>query len=280
MKPIVKYRGGKSKEIPFFEQYIPRDYHTYYEPFLGGGAVYFTLEPEHAVVNDINDKLISFYRDLRDNFDRFVAECNKVSQEYTINRAAFDRLKEQYPTTHVEDANEALYYKIRDMFNGKIQSEYCYSLLYYFINKTSYSGMIRYNASGDFNVPFGRYKSFNGDVVTQEHCDLLKRTQLFNTDYEEIFGMATENDFMFLDPPYDCIFNDYGNEGGFNEEEHRRLAANFNNLNCRCLMVIGETPLTEELYRNHIIDRYDKRYSVNIRNRFQSAATHIVVTNY
>ena len=75
MKPIIKYRGGKTKDIPFFQQYIPHDYHTYFEPFLGGGALYFLLEPERAVVNDINDKLITFYQDLRDNYDRFVLEC-------------------------------------------------------------------------------------------------------------------------------------------------------------------------------------------------------------
>ena len=280
MKPIIKYRGGKTKDIPFFQQYIPHDYHTYFEPFLGGGALYFLLEPERAVVNDINDKLITFYQDLRDNYDRFVLECEAISRDYTLNRAAFDRLKKEYPTTHVDDANEVLYYRIRDMFNGKIPLEYCYAMLYYFINKTAYSGMIRYNAAGDFNVPFGRYKSFSGDAITREHQLLLQRTTLLNTDYENVFGMATENDFMFLDPPYDCIFNDYGNDGGFNEMEQRRLAENFRNLNCRCLMVIGETPLTRELYHNNIIDRYDKRYSVNIRNRFQAAATHIVVANY
>lgn len=102
-------------------------------------------------------------------------------------------------------------------------------------------------------------------------------------DYENIFQMAGDRDFMFLDPPYDCIFNDYGNidmQNGFDEEEHRRLANNFRNLQCRAMMVIGRTPLTEELYGGLIRHQYPKRYAVNIRNRFNAEAMHIVVTNY
>ena len=86
---------------------------------------------------------------------------------------------------------------------------------------------------------------------------------------------------MFLDPPYDCIFHDYGNmTTNFDEDEHRRLAAAIQNSNCRILMVIGKTPLTEELYAGHIVTEYPVRYSVNIRNRFDTDTTHIVVTNY
>ena len=99
----------------------------------------------------------------------------------------------------------------------------------------------------------------------------------------EIFDMAEEDDFIFLDPPYDCVFNDYGNidmMNGFDEAEHRRLAADFRNLPCRALMVIGKTPLTEELYGEYIFDEYYKNYSVNIKNRFNNDKMHIVVKNY
>lgn len=126
-------------------------------------------------------------------------------------------------------------------------------------------------------------KNFNTDLITENHHILLQNTEIFNTDYSEIFNMATPNDIMFLDPPYDCVFNDYGNiesENGFNEDEQRRLAEDFINLDTRALMVIAKTPLTEELYRNFIIDEYDKNYSVNIRNRFKSEAKHIVIKNY
>ena len=104
-----------------------------------------------------------------------------------------------------------------------------------------------------------------------------------NQDYREIFNQAQPDDFMFLDPPYDCIFSDYGNEEyreGFNEASHRALAEDIRNLPCRVLLVIGKTPLTEELYGNMIIGEYDKSYAVNIRNRFHSEAKHILVANY
>jgi DNA adenine methylase len=112
---------------------------------------------------------------------------------------------------------------------------------------------------------------------------LLQNTTILNTDYSNVFNMANANDFIFLDPPYDCIFNDYGNidmKNGFDEEQHRRLAIDFRNLPCRALMVIGKTPLTEELYGEFIRDEYFKNYAVNIRNRFKADAKHIVVTNY
>ena len=95
--------------------------------------------------------------------------------------------------------------------------------------------------------------------------------------------MAQENDFIFLDPPYDCVFNDYGNidmMNGFDEDEHRRLASDFKNLPCRALMVIGKTSLTEELYSGYIFDEYYKNYAVNIRNRFKNDKMHIIVKNY
>jgi DNA adenine methylase len=95
--------------------------------------------------------------------------------------------------------------------------------------------------------------------------------------------MSQPNDFMFLDPPYDCVFSDYGNEeykDGFNDNCHKQLATDFRNLKCKALLVIGRTPLTEKLYGDIIIDEYAKNYSVNIRNRFKSAATHILVANY
>lgn len=283
MKPMIKYRGGKSREIPYLLPYIPEFQGRYIEPFLGGGAMFFYLEPRRAIVNDINPQLISFYRGVRDGYEQLRHELDVLGNLYAANRAEFDRLKAETPQERVHDANETLYYHIRNMYNNLVDREFSEAAIYYFINKTSYSGMIRYNARGEFNVPFGRYRSINPSAVTQEHSILLQRTEVRNEDYAAIFNRCNEDDFMFLDPPYDCIFSDYGNERyreGFNEDSHRRLAQDFHNLPCRALMVIGRTPLTEELYNGGIVDEYGKNYSVNIRNRFKAATTHIVVTNY
>ena len=283
MKPLIKYRGGKSKEIPNIMWHVPFFSGRYIEPFFGGGALFFHMEPRQSVINDINGKLMDFYRGVRDDFPNLRRELDEIESIYTTNRKDFDRLKLEHPDDRVEDKNEVLYYQMRAMFNDLVPKAYSNALLYYFINKTAYSGMIRYNAQGDFNVPFGRYEHLNTQGVTKSHSDLLTNTKIYNGDYRRVFDMCDSDDFVFLDPPYDCVFSDYGNEeykDGFNEENHRRLANDFYNLPCKALMVIGKTTLTAELYHNNIVDEYAKNYAVNIRNRFKSSASHIVVTNY
>ena len=187
-----------------------------------------------------------------------------------------------HPNERVPNANEDFYYTMRDYFNHP-NDIYLSGVVYYFINKTAYSGMIRYNSEGEYNVPFGRYPNLNTQLITEEHSRLLQRAELFCRDYKSIFNMAKEDDFIFLDPPYDCVFNDYGNidmMNGFDEAEHRRLASDFRNLPCRALMVIGKTPLTMELYGDYVFDEYYKNYAVNIKNRFKNDKMHIVVKNY
>jgi DNA adenine methylase len=283
MKPLIKYRGGKSKEISRLVEHIPKYSGRYIEPFFGGGALYFHLEPKRAIINDINSKLIAFYLGVRDSFETLKAELTEIGKKYMINRKKFEELKSITPQKRVDDENEVLYYKIRDMFNDLTEKKYSDALLYFFINKTAYSGMIRYNAKGEFNVPYGRYASLNTSLVTKAHSSLLGNTEIYNLDYSEIFYMAEENDFMFLDPPYDCVFSDYGNveyKEGFNERNHIELADHYKRLKCKALMVIGRTSLTEELYRDMIVDEYGKSYAVNIRNRFKSTANHVLISNF
>ncbi len=283
MKPMLKYRGGKSKEIPHIIEYIPEFNGRYIEPFLGGGAVFFHLEPLQAIINDINTPLMEFYRGVRNNYPILRQELNEIEAVYKKNRDTFEALKRERPNSRVEDLNETLYYDMRNMYNNISERKYSDALLYYFINKTSYSGMIRYNSKGEFNVPFGRYKNFNTQIITEQHSVLLQRAQLLNEDYTTVFNMSQQEDFMFLDPPYDCVFSDYGNDeyrDGFNEDNHIQLAEDFRNLGCRALMVIGSTPLTEMLYHDFIVAEYDKQYAVNIRNRFRAKSKHLIITNY
>lgn len=283
MKPIIKYRGGKSKEIKFFQDYIPKKFEIYHEPFFGGGSVYFNLEPKRARLNDINEKLTNFYRTVGSNYALIRKELDEIQDIYEKNRADYEERKLKSPDIRVVDENEALYYKLRDMYNGLAPKCYDDASLYYFINKTAYSGMIRYNKKGEFNVPYGRYKNFNTKLLTEIHSKLLKGSEIFNGDYSLIFNKMESDDFMFLDPPYDTTFSDYGNvefTGDFDEEHHRRLASDFKNLSGPALMIIGSTPLIEELYSSFIKDRYQKIYGVNIRNRFKSESEHLIITNY
>lgn len=279
MKPMLKYSGGKSKEIKFYEKYFRIEYDRYFEPFFGGGATYFYFEPNKAVINDLNNKLIGFYNDVKYNFNQLKIELNQLQYIYEENQLEFETLKKCNPNKKIHNNNEDLYYEMRKEFNYP-SGKYLHGTVYYFINKTAYSGMIRYNKKGEFNVPYGRYKNFNTNLITNKHYELLKNTEIYNLDYAKIFEMATPNDIMFLDPPYDCVFNDYGNDDGFNEEDQRRLAEEYKNLNTRALMIIAKTPLTEELYSKFIVEEYDKNYAVNIRNRFKSEAKHIIIKNY
>jgi DNA adenine methylase len=223
-----------------------------------------------------------FYQQLKENYPIMRIQLDELQNEYEANQSTYKKLKAKNPNKRIPNANEDLYYRIRDLFN-KPDDTYLDGVLYFFINKTAYSGMMRYNNSGKYNVPFGRYPNFNTRLVTKRHSDLLQGAKLYNVDYSEIFNMAEEDDFVFLDPPYDCVFNDYGNidmMNGFDEAEHRRLAADFRNLPCRALMIIGKTPLTEELYGEFIFDEYYKNYAVNIKNRFNNDKMHVVVKNY
>lgn len=283
MKPMLKYRGGKSRELSEIKKYIPSFEGRYIEPFFGGGALFFDLEPQNAIINDINVSLMDFYRGIRNDFLDVKSELKKLQVEYEKNREEFDFLKKTTLKKHVEDKNEAIYYKMRDIFNGNTKSDLHVATVYYYINKTAYSGMIRYNKDGKFNVPYGRYKNFNTEIITKEHSELLKKSEIYSVNYKDIFAMANEDDFLFLDPPYDSVFSDYGNietKDGFTEDMHRQLAQDFRRLNAKALMVISKTPLIEELYGDMIVHEYDKAYSVNIRNRFKSEAKHVLITNF
>ena len=283
MNPIIKYRGGKSKELKELIPFIPTFRGRYVEPFFGGGAMFFNLEPSRAIINDINKPLMDFYKGVRDDYDVLRSELDVLQTEYEKNRCIYEERKRFSPNERVEDPNEYLYYHIRDMYNGIKPRDISTAAMYYFINKTPYSGMIRYNSKGEFNVPYGRYKNFNTSIVTKEHSKLLSCADIYNGDYKKVFDMTSEDDFVFLDPPYDCTFSDYGNEqykDGFGEENHRILAQDIKNLSCPTLLVIGKTALIDELYRGMIVGEYAKNYSVNIRNRFKAEAVHCIIKNF
>ncbi|MDM8304521.1 Dam family site-specific DNA-(adenine-N6)-methyltransferase [Limosilactobacillus vaginalis] len=173
VKPILKYRGGKSQELSNYLSYVPK-FNTYYEPFFGGGVTFFALAPYRSYVADINHKLMSFYQDLVVNYPKTKRELSELQAAYDNNRQVFLARKKKSPDSHAIDPNDDLYYSIRDMFNKKKTRQYIYSTLYFFLNKTAYSGMIRYNKKGKLNVPYGRYAYFNTNLLNNQQVDLLK----------------------------------------------------------------------------------------------------------
>lgn len=283
MKPMVKYAGGKTKELPQILKHIPEKFEKYIEPFVGGGALFFHLEPEQAIISDTNAKLIDFYKDVKTNFSRLKGELNTLQTQYEANQQAYAIEVAKDPKAFVHNKNKDLYYALRDLYNNPNGSLLPGSS-YYFINKTAYSCMTRYNKKGEFNVPFGYYAGMNAQAITSAHQKLLQKADIYCQDYTKTFDISSDEDFIFLDPPYDCVFTDYSSTAtttaGFAEKEQRQLAEDFRNLSCKALLVINKTPLIEGLYGKYISEEYSKAYDVNIKNRFKTDAKHLIIKNY
>lgn len=258
LNPIIKWSGGKKDELRYIIPHIPKIYSLYLEPFIGGGAVYFHLNPERAIINDVHKELIDFYQSIKDGYSRDIYE---------------------FMRQHAND--EDTYYKVRGYNSNSMLDN---AKRFYYLRKTCFRGMLRYNSKGEFNIPFGRYKNYNyEELKNKSYEDLLKRTEIFNGSFEYIFEKYNSHqNFMFLDPPYDSEFTDYG-YCSFGKEEQKKLAKCFKETNIRCLMIIGKTPLIEELYRDYIVDEYDKKYrfklhSGRIGNEINTK--HLVIKNY
>lgn len=259
LKPLVKWSGGKGDEIKQFEQYFPAEYNTYIEPFVGGGSVFFYLAPQKAVINDVHKELVDFYRSI----------AEKKSQEIY-------QFMEEYPN------DEQTYYNVRDkmVINSPVDN----AKRFYYLRKTCFRGMLRYNKDGKFNIPYGRYKTINySDLQNKAYEELLTRTEVLNESFEYLFEHYNDaNNFMFLDPPYDSEFTDYG-YCKFGKEEQKKLAALFKETKIKCLMIIGKTAFIEELYKDYIVGEYDKKYKFKLyagRIGDEINTKHLVIKNY
>ena len=258
LKPIIKWSGGKKDELKYILPHIPKDYTNYLEPFVGGGALFFHLNPKSAVINDVHKELIDFYQSIKNG------KKNEI----------YDFMKK-----HPND--EETYYKVRDYDNTDILDN---AKRFYYLRKTCFRGMLRYNSQGKFNIPYGRYKTYNfEEIKNNNYEELLKRTNIYNTSFEDIFNQYDdEENFMFLDPPYDSEFTDYG-YCSFGKEEHEKLAECFKNTSIKCLMVIGKTPFIEKLYKDYIIFEYEKKYRFKLhsgRVGDEINNKHLIIKNY
>tara|TARA_B100000902_G_C27287477_1_gene905219 strand:+ start:367 stop:1170 length:804 start_codon:yes stop_codon:yes gene_type:complete len=258
LKPIIKWSGGKKDEIERFQEYIP-EYETYIEPFIGGGSLYFHLNPEKAVISDVHNELIDFYTCIKNGLS------NEIYQ-----------FMEEHPN------EEKTYYEVRNEMN--IENQLDRAKQFYYLRKTCYRGMLRYNKKGGFNIPYGRYKNCNFEDLKDENYEkLLKNTEIFKCGFEDIFNKYNdEKNFVFLDPPYDSEFTDYG-YCSFGKEEHKKLAQCFKETKNKCLMIIGKTDFIQELYKDYIVDEYDKKYKFRLhsgRVGNEINTVHLVIKNY
>ncbi len=258
LNPIVKWSGGKKDELNNIIPYIPNNYDIYLEPFIGGGALFFNQNPDKAVINDVHKELTDFYTAIKNG-----------------NAGAIYDFMKSHPN------DEATYYKVRSYDNTDALDN---AKRFYYLRKTCFRGMLRYNSKGEFNIPYGRYKTYNfEEIKNKEYETLLKRTEIFNKSFEAIFNdYNNSNNFMFLDPPYDSEFTDYG-YCTFGKEEQKKLAKCFKETNIKCLMIIGKTPFIEELYKDYIVGEYDKKYRFKLhsgRVGDEINTKHLIIKNY
>ena len=257
LSPLVKWSGGKSDEIKHILPHIP-PYETYVEPFVGGGALFFHLNPQRAIINDIHPELVKLYKAIGEG-----------------QSAAIKKFMDDNPNT------EEAYYKVRSI---EPSSDLEAAAQFYYLRKTCFRGMLRYNSKGKFNIPYGKYKTINySDLDNQAYEDLLGRTRILNGSFKAVFEECDSPEhFIFLDPPYDSKFTDYG-YCSFGKTEHEELAALFKKSKAKCLMVIGETDFIGKLYEGYIVGRFPKNYKFKIhsgRVGDEINVNHIIIKNY
>ncbi len=272
--PLIKWPGGKRSELPSIAPRVPR-HDRYFEPFFGGGGVFFALIDCESWGNDLHPDLIMLYE--------LVA-----AQDAGFLGALHDFLGRWERSTL--DQREGLYYECRSRYNGHRGSDACRAADFFVLRELAYGGMFRFNSRGEFNVPFGRAYGRSG-ILTKKIRRLsapsvqakLSRLHLSALDFADFLGKHKfgPTDFMFVDPPYDTAFSNYvGN--GFDAEDQRRLAEALLNFKGMFMLVCKITPLIEDLYFNAGLNvlEYEANYRFNIKGRFSRDARHAMVMNY
>jgi DNA adenine methylase len=252
--PFVKWAGGKGSLLPQLLRHLPRELSNYYEPFLGGGALFYAAYERNVAFNahlsDINSELINAYVMIKEKPNELIQALSKLELGYyhSQNMSKFFYEKRNWrPSTLVESASRLI-----------------------FLNRTCYNGLYRVNSRGEFNVPFGRYSK--PKILDAQNLRAISKAlndtnaQLWSSDYKSALSTCGKNDFVYLDPPYQpksktSSFTDYA-PGGFSEADQRELAEEFKRLverGCKVLLSNSETPLTNRLY-----ERFEKiRVTVN-----------------
>ena len=272
-KPLLKWAGGKRQLLPHLLKLVPQDFNTYFEPFLGGGAVFFSLKEKgiagKAVLSDRNRRLYIFYKAVKENPEALVDSLHSI--EFGNNS---------------QD-----YYKARDKYNSLHEGEddVLQATLLMYLNRHCFNGLYRVNSRGEFNVPFGKY--LNPRIPMESHIMEISRALedavLLNEDFEEILTKAGDGDFVYLDPPYEPVsrtskFTDY-DPAGFDFEEQMRLAAairKLDNKGVKFILSNSSVDHIEELYSEFNIQRAYARRSINSEPAGRGRIAELVVTNF
>jgi len=269
--PVVKWVGGKRQILDEIIPHIPQKFSTYYEPFLGGGAVLFELQPKKAVVNDVNSELINLYHVIKTNVDELIEDLKKHKNEkdYFYKIRELDRNKECYNSlTPIEKASRIIY-----------------------LNKTCYNGLFRVNRAGQFNTPFGNYKNPNivNEFTLRAVSKYFNKAQITFTckDFDEALKGIRKGAFIYLDPPYDPVsdtssFTGY-DKGGFDRNEQIRLKKTCDKLNekgIKFLLSNSATDFIRELYSGYKIHTIQARRAINSKSDKRGEIDEVLVMNY
>jgi len=257
-RPFLKWAGGKSKLVEHIHKRFPKTYGRYFEPFLGGGAVYFATGPSKATLGDMNAELVTTYKALRDDVESVIAELRE------------------------HRAEEKHFYEVRAQV---VPMGSAARMIY--LNRTCYNGLYRVNRSGAFNVPFGRYE--NPTICDEENLRAvsraLKGATIQHSDVFSTVAKAKKGDLVYFDPPYDPVsktasFVSY-TEKGFTSDDQAKLAATFAELASRgvhCVLSNSDTPFIRELYKDFRIDILQVRRAINSRADRRGPVAEVLVS--
>jgi DNA adenine methylase len=273
-RPFVKWAGGKRQLVPIIERHIPEEFGTYYEPFLGGGAVLFYLlckNPEmRCHISDLNSDLVLAYVTIRDRVEELISSLQTHAKNYHKNPDSY-------------------YYSVREG-QPKNQIEKVSRLL--FLNRTCFNGLYRVNSKGKFNVPLGRYS--NPNIVNEENLGLVsqilqsKKIQISCRDFSSIIHDAKKNDFVYFDPPYQPVsrtanFTSYTNRD-FTYEDLQRLVEASERLadkGCKVLHSNSNSKEVRDLFsRDWKIVEISANRAINSDSTKRTGHTELLIKNY
>ena len=272
-KPFVKWAGGKRQIINELKKYVPEEYDCYYEPFIGGGALFFELAPKKAVINDSNNELMNVYEVMCDEH-KYSKMCHLLNS---------------YEVKNSEEFYYALRNKDRDMKRFEKLNDYTRAARTIYLNKACFNGLYRVNSKGEFNVPYNKknkVNTYDKENLLVVHMYLtMNDVTIMNIDFEEALKQAKKGDFVYIDPPYDQInssFTSYTLEG-FDHNEQRRLAKVVKELSDRGVQVMlsnHNTDLIRELYKDYNIHVIEAKRNINSNGKKRGKVEEVIITNY
>ena len=270
--PFLKWVGGKRQLMPEIRKMLPRGVanRPYYEPFIGGGALFFDLQPKRAIINDYNEELINVYTVIRDNPNELIEDLRKHENtaEYFYEIRSVDRQPLFAHLSKIQRASRIIY-----------------------LNKTCYNGLYRVNNAGEFNSPFGKYK--NPNIVNEPVIKAVSKylnspqIQISNGDYELILRDIPINSFVYLDPPYHPIsessnFTGYV-QGGWNDGDQLRLRDVCNRLNdngIKFLLSNSASGFIRDIYSGYNIHVVQANRAVNSNSSKRGQVDEFLICNY